>query len=120
MITLNYIDQYFDISIICNRLILRTKHSILNEHMDMENIMEMQHSFGWLPDYPDYRDLTPHSTKITDTAQTNVAASLKALKLEGSSKAALPTKYDLRPWCPPIEDQINLGSCTANAGVGLL
>jgi len=27
---------------------------------------------------------------------------------------------DLRGWCPIVEDQKNLGSCTANAGVGLL
>ncbi|KTD19599.1 cysteine protease, papain C1 family [Legionella lansingensis] len=82
--------------------------------------MEMHHSFGWLPDYPDYRDLTPESTKVSETAHTNVAKSLKSMKLEGSNKVTLPTKQDLRPWCPPIEDQANLGSCTANAGVGLL
>lgn len=34
-------------------------------------------------------------------------------------KAALPTSVDLRPWCPPIENQGSIGSCTANAGVAL-
>jgi C1A family cysteine protease len=29
--------------------------------------------------------------------------------------AALPDKVDLRPQCPPVYDQGNLGSCTANA-----
>jgi C1A family cysteine protease len=33
---------------------------------------------------------------------------------------AAPASVDLRAWCSPIEDQGNLGSCTANAGVGLL
>jgi C1A family cysteine protease len=32
----------------------------------------------------------------------------------------LPNSVDLRQWCSPIENQLNLGSCTANAGVGLL
>jgi len=35
-------------------------------------------------------------------------------------KAALLYQVDLRPWCSPIEDQDSLGSCTANAGVGLV
>jgi|GEM_PF-3827725 len=34
-------------------------------------------------------------------------------------KKALPASADLMAWCPPIEDQGELGSCTANAGVGL-
>ena len=34
--------------------------------------------------------------------------------------APLPAAVDLRPKCPPIEDQKQLGSCTANALVGAL
>ena len=30
------------------------------------------------------------------------------------------TQTDLRAWCSPIEDQGAIGSCTANAAVGLL
>jgi C1A family cysteine protease len=33
---------------------------------------------------------------------------------------ALPGTADLRAWCSPIEDQGSLGSCTANAGVGMV
>jgi len=33
--------------------------------------------------------------------------------------STLPTSVDLRKWFPPIEDQGDLGSCTANAGVGV-
>jgi C1A family cysteine protease len=51
--------------------------------------------YGWLPDLPDNRDLT-------------YAAPLTALK-------ALPSKVDLRKGCPPVYDQGQLGSCTANA-----
>lgn len=32
----------------------------------------------------------------------------------------MPSSVDLRPFCSPIEDQENLGSCTAHAGVGIL
>jgi C1A family cysteine protease len=34
--------------------------------------------------------------------------------------AKLPSKVDLRPYCSPVEDQGDLGSCTANALVGAL
>ena len=67
---------------------------------------------GWLPDYPDFRDYT--------VDHTNVAPQLVKLAAEKSSETALPTTVDLRYWCPPIENQGNLGSCTANAGVGLV
>ena len=33
---------------------------------------------------------------------------------------SLPTKVDLRPKCSPIENQLSLGSCTANALAGAL
>jgi C1A family cysteine protease len=40
--------------------------------------------------------------------------------LHFKAKKQLPTKVDLRKNCSPIEEQSNLGSCTANAGVGAL
>jgi C1A family cysteine protease len=51
--------------------------------------------FGWIPDLPDQRDLL-------------YAAPPAAL-------GALPSQVDLRPNCPPVYDQGELGSCTANA-----
>lgn len=66
--------------------------------------------FGWLPDYPDFRDYTEHTDKVKIL--------LKAGKrLKGKSAAG---SVDLRQWCSPIEDQGNIGSCTANAGVGVI
>lgn len=66
---------------------------------------------GWVPDRPDFRDLTAdHHT---------IAELLKKTKLAKLPKA-LPATVDLRAWCSPIEDQGSLGSCTANAGVGLM
>lgn len=37
-------------------------------------------------------------------------------KLNPHSSVKIPSKVDLRPTCPPIFDQGQLGSCTANAG----
>lgn len=66
---------------------------------------------GYLPDLPDFRDYTI----LTET----IAKILAPLKLSKVSPSALPASADLRQWCSPIEDQKNIGSCTANAGVGL-
>ena len=51
--------------------------------------------FGWIPDIPDQRDHL-------------YAAPTAAL-------GPLPASIDLRPQCPPIYDQGQLGSCTANS-----
>src|SRR5262245_30805834 len=68
---------------------------------------------GWERDLPDFRDYT--------TATESVKAILaRSRRLSATVEAALPSSVDLRPWCSPIEDQGDLGSCTANAGVGLL
>jgi C1A family cysteine protease len=65
---------------------------------------------GWLPDYPDFRDYTPIHISVKDHLE----------KLKSKDTISLPAAVDLREWCSPIEDQGELGSCTANAGVGLL
>jgi len=51
--------------------------------------------YGWIPDLPDARDRM-------------FAAPAAALE-------ALPPRTDLRPGCPPVYDQGDLGSCTAQA-----
>lgn len=53
----------------------------------------MKRLYTWQPDLPDHRD---HAFKP-------------------STKKALPTRMDLRAHCPPVFDQGDLGSCTANA-----
>jgi C1A family cysteine protease len=52
-------------------------------------------AYGWIPDVPDQRD-------------HRYAAPVVWLK-------KLPAAVDLRPHCPPVYDQGQLGSCTANA-----
>jgi C1A family cysteine protease len=56
--------------------------------------------YGWLPDIPDYRD--------------HLYGAVRQIP------AMLPSRIDFRPWCSPVEDQQNLGSCTANALAGAL
>lgn len=56
--------------------------------------------YGWVPDLPDHRDFL-------------YSAVLRV-------PPTLPKSVDLRPLCPPVENQGELGSCTANALAGAL
>lgn len=67
---------------------------------------------GWLPDYPDFRDYT--------VDHPDIKSMLHKAGLKSSGKVSLPSVVDLRPWCSPVENQGALGSCTANAGVGIV
>lgn len=68
---------------------------------------------GWLPPMPDLRDYT--------SAAPDLAAINKKLGLDPSKALeAAPPTVDLRQWCSPIENQGSLGSCTANAAVGVV
>jgi len=80
---------------------------------------------GWLPDYPEFRDYTVDKEEITTRLRRlgqkdSVKAMLSKVGVSEPEKLSIPTSIDLRKWCPPIEDQGALGSCTANAGVGLV
>ncbi|MEA2510175.1 MAG: hypothetical protein QOG21_2257 [Actinomycetota bacterium] len=55
--------------------------------------------YGWVPDLPDFRDFR-----------------FTAPVPEGD----LPERVDMRELCPPVYDQGQLGSCTANAIGGML
>lgn len=70
----------------------------------------INYSFGWIPDYPDFRDYTEGHEKIKPILS----------KLGTESSKSLPSKIDLKKWCSPIENQGNLGSCTANAVAALV
>ena len=70
-------------------------------------------ALGWLPDYPDLRDFTPEADQIRSVFEKAKSRVVKPPK-------TLPPSVDLRAWCPPIENQGSIGSCTAHAGVGLV
>ncbi len=84
---------------------------------------------GWLKDLPDFRDNLPSTTELNKKQiargiRKSVSTILsevddKAKKSAKAKSAGLSTKEDLRQWCSPIEDQGELGSCTAHAGIGL-
>jgi C1A family cysteine protease len=66
---------------------------------------------GWLPPRPDLRDYT--------TDQKEIKAISKKLGIrQGKSKPH--ASVDLRKWFSPVEDQGELGSCTAQAGIGIV
>lgn len=67
---------------------------------------------GYLRDLPDMRDYHAQTDSIR-----NILKGSKPLK--DAAKAA-PAAVDLRQWCSPVEDQQSIGSCTAQAGVGML
>ena len=56
--------------------------------------------YGWVPDLPDQRDFLYRSIRV--------------------APPVLPHQVDLRSLCSPVENQGNLGSCTANALAGAL
>src|SRR5215813_4644010 len=66
----------------------------LSCHAERGAFMSIGH-YGWVPDLPDQRDLVYSAPPAFITA--------------------LPTAVDLRPHCPAVYDQGQLGSCTANA-----
>ncbi|MBN2196792.1 MAG: hypothetical protein JW751_28560 [Polyangiaceae bacterium] len=61
----------------------------------------------------DRRDYTVQHPEVKP-----LVSALKKRTVRRASKA--PTTVDLRPWCSPIEDQEQLGSCTAHAAVGIV
>lgn len=66
---------------------------------------------GWLPPRPDMRDYTEYKKEIMEF---NKKLGLKPGKMK------LPASVDLRKWCSPIENQGNIGSCTAHAAAGII
>lgn len=88
------------------------------------NERESKRSFGWRRDLPDFRDYTVSQDRVSPRLQAlgnqpPVRAMLKRAGVAGGA-AKLPAKVDLRRWCSPVEDQGNIGSCTAHAGAGVL
>ena len=116
-----------------------------------------QYKFGWIPDYPDFRDYSEESEKVSGLLAplkeragmgsrmgagmgTGVRAAKKADGSGGSrgnddgsgsnggsgtyrgggSGSKLPAVVDLRKWCSSVEDQGNLGACTAHAVAGVV
>ena len=81
--------------------------------------------FGWRRDLPDFRDFTINHDELPSKLkaignQQSIQALLKKTGVSKPKKAKLPATVDLRKWCSLVEQQGNIGSCTAQAGVGLM
>jgi len=80
---------------------------------------------GWLTDYPDFRDFTMNHDRVSQRlkllGQTSIKDIFNKIGISNTmDTTTIPDKIDLRQWCPPIENQESIGSCTANAGVGMV
>jgi C1A family cysteine protease len=73
----------------------------------------VEHGTGWLRDWPDARDFTAEHEEIRPQLEKLGIA-------EPEEVPELPVTVDLRPYFSPIENQLNLGSCTANAAAGVV
>jgi C1A family cysteine protease len=67
---------------------------------------------GWLPELPSIKDFTPQQEQIQPL--------LSSAQVAKPADVSTPDSVDLRQWFSEVEDQGQLGSCTANAGVGLV
>lgn len=80
---------------------------------------------GWLPDFPDYRDYTIKSEQVPTRSKArgetrSMNEMFTNIKLVTPPAGAVKKTGDLRASFSPVENQGQLGSCTANAGVGLI
>jgi C1A family cysteine protease len=82
----------------------------------MPNLPNLGRGLGWIPDYPDIRDYTEDTEEVREA--------LRPSGLMGRPRTGTrprpPASVDLRKWCPAVENQGRLGSCTAHAGVGVI
>ena len=67
--------------------------------MDTPLLLPRKQIYGWIPDLPDHRDKIYQELAVV-------------------APEKLPPAIDLRPKCTPVQDQGQLGSCTANALAG--
>ena len=70
-------------------------------------------ALGWHPDIPDFRDRDLNHPEVKDKLKQHKS-------LITNQRRALPTRVDHRELCSPIENQLTLGSCTAQSVVGLM
>ena len=71
---------------------------------------------GWLAPQPDLRDYTPSSKQVISFNRKLKLSSLTARPQDRKTA----TQIDLREYCSPIENQLELGACTAHAAAGMV
>lgn len=73
--------------------------------------MKLRRALGWIPDLPDHRDYTQDSPEVSD---------LTSQMFKHTFSIDSVSKVDLRQYFSPVEDQENIGSCTAHAAMGIV
>ncbi len=78
-------------------------------------------AMGWVRDLPDVRDFAPDDTKgvVASESAHKIADWFKSSKAMSAGSGG-PAEANLVKFFSPIEDQGQLGSCTANAAAGII
>ena len=87
--------------------------------------IDFKMGMGWIPDPPDFRDYGIDKDNIEPKfknlrVKDSIVKMLSKINFSESSKAHNSPPINLIEYCSPIESQEGLGSCTAQAGVGLV
>jgi C1A family cysteine protease len=90
---------------------------------------------GWIPDYPDFRDFTEDTPSVREILLPTGIEAYASPAARGGRRSSvpasarrktparanvIPASVDLRAHCSAVEDQGDLGSCTAQAGAGVI
>ena len=76
--------------------------------------------FGWIPDFPDFRDYSENTNEVREILGQAGMPGTGRPSSTRKNRAASPAAVDLREWASAVEDQGSLGSCTAQAGAGVI
>lgn len=95
------------------------KNRVLNRKISVTGVPHKVGT-GWLAPQPDLRDYTPLHRQITSFNKKLKFPGQKTNDARSALKSPVKSSVDLREWCSPIEDQLDLGACTAHAAAGIV
>jgi C1A family cysteine protease len=76
---------------------------------------------GWLSPQPDLSDYTVASKQITAfNKKLKLSYNKQNVSRLSALRSPLKSSVDLREWCSPVENQLDLGACTAHAAAGII
>jgi C1A family cysteine protease len=75
---------------------------------------------GWIPQPPDLRDYTEETPEVKPILEHTGLTPIVNMSPGAPLPEAPPSQIDLRKYCSPIENQRNLGSCSAHAAMSII
>jgi C1A family cysteine protease len=107
------------------KIMSKTKKETMKVQTPVEKNVSLELGMGWLPEYPDLNDYGVEKNEVDSRLKLlgqkdSVKAMIEKIGITEVEKLEVGNSIDLRSWCTQIEDQGQLGSCTAHAGVGLI